>query len=125
MIEGSPEDASHSDPISADPTFIALFSRLVDDAERFVRAEIRLYRANLVSRLADARLAVMMLIVGFLLAQSATVALLVGLVVFLSPSLGALGSIGLVVGGALAVAGLLAWFAIGKILTATKVEEKP
>ena len=47
MAGHSPEDDSIG----------ALFARLIDDGERFVRAEVRLYRAQLFSRLHDARAA--------------------------------------------------------------------
>lgn len=108
----------------AEESIVALFSRLVDDAETFVRAEIRLYRANLFERLTEARTAIIMILTAFLLAQSAIIALLVGLVVILRPILGAVGATAVVVVGAIAVAGLLAWLAIDKFRRVTEVNGK-
>ncbi|WP_374125533.1 phage holin family protein [Sphingomonas sp. 28-62-11] len=107
-----------------DDSFVALFGRLVDDAERFVRAELRLYRANLFSRLAETRTAIIMILTSFLLAQSAIIALLVGLVVILRPSLGAIGATAAVVGGSITVALLLAWLAMNKFRAVTDIKDK-
>lgn len=111
-------------PVEADESIVALFSRLVDDAETFVRAEIRLYRANLFERLTEARTAIVMILTAFLLAQSAIIALLVGLVVILRPMLGAVGATATVVIGAITIAGLLAWVAIDKISRVTEIKSK-
>lgn len=108
----------------ADESIVALFSRLVDDAETFVRAEIRLYRANLFERLTEARTAIVMILTAFLLAQSAIIALLVGLVVILRPILGAVGATATVVVSAITIAGLLAWLAIDKISRVTEINSK-
>ncbi len=119
-------DESPAAPAStdADESIVALFSRLVDDAETFVRAEIRLYRANLFARLTEARTAIIMILTAFLLAQSAIIALLVGLVVILRPSLGAIGATATVVTVAITIAGLLAWLAIDKIRRVTEINGK-
>ncbi len=100
-----------------------LFARLIEDAERFVRAELRLYRADLFSRLAEARSAIILILIGFLLAQSAIIALLVGMIVILRPVLGAVGATASVVGGSIIVATLLAWIALGKLNKATEIED--
>lgn len=138
-VDGSPQsadDASMTAPASRpvegdtqagngnDDSIVALFTRLIDDAERFVRAELRLYRASLFSRLADARVAIIMLLTSFLIAQSAIIALLVGLVVILRPSLGAVGATATVVGGGVVTAALLAWLAIEKIRKLTNIRDK-
>ncbi len=120
-VDGSP---AAPPPVEADESIVALFSRLVDDAETFVRAEIRLYRANLFARLTEARTAIIMILTAFLLAQSAIIALLVGLVVILRPILGAVGATASVVIGAITVAGLLAWLAIDKISRVTEINSK-
>ena len=122
MIEETPPPPPKS---AADDSIVALFTRLVDDAETFVRAEIRLYRANVFSRLSDARTAIIMLLTSFLIAQSAIIALLVGLVVILRPALGATGATATVVIGGVSVAGLLAWLAINKIRKLTDIKGKP
>ncbi|OYY72149.1 phage holin family protein [Sphingomonas sp. 28-63-12] len=112
------------DEIEKDDSIAALFSRLVDDAERFVRAEVRLYRANLFNSLTEARSAIIMLLASLLLAQSAVIALLVGLVVILRRPLGAVGATAIVVVGALVIAALLGGLAIGKIRRATDIKDK-
>lgn len=103
--------------------FVALFTRLIDDGEEFVRAEMQLYRAQLLARLKEGRSAVIMVIVAFFLAQSALVALLVGLVATLRRPLGPAGATAVVVLGALLVAGALAWLGIDKLRRATEIKE--
>lgn len=122
MIEEAPPPPLKT---AADDSIVGLFTRLVDDAETFVRAEIRLYRANVFSRLSDARTAIIMLLTSFLIAQSAIIALLVGLVVILRPAFGAVGATATVVIGGVSVAGLLAWLAINKIRQLTDIKGKP
>ncbi len=122
----APVDTSRAKPppVETDESIVALFSRLVDDAETFVRAEIRLYRANVFARLTEARTAIIMILTAFLLAQSAIIALLVGLVVILRPILGAVGATATVVIGAITVAGLMGWLAIAKISRVTEINSK-
>lgn len=107
----------------AGESFGSLFARLVDDAKAFVRAELVLYRANLSSRLGEAKIAAIMLIGAFFLAQSAIVALLVGLIIGLSPHLGPIGATAVVALGGIAVAAALGWSAIGKIGHLTSVSD--
>lgn len=109
---------------SEDESIAALLARLIEDAERFVRAELRLYRADLFSRVTDARTAIVMMLAGFLLAQSAVIALLVGLIVILRRPLGAVGATAAVVGTALVLAVVLAKIALGKISKATAIEDR-
>lgn len=106
-----------------DDSFVSLFARLVDNAEGFVRAELRLYRANLLNRFAEARSGILMALAGLLLAQSAVIALLVGLVVILRRPLGAIGATLTVVGGAAILAGLLGWLAVRSIRKATEIKD--
>lgn len=101
----------------------SLFARLVDDGERFVRAELKLYRATLFNRLADARVAIVGLLVAFLLVQSAIIALLVGLIVILRRPLGAVGATASVVGGAVIVAVVLAQLALMRLRKVTEIED--
>ena len=112
------QDGSEEDSIAT------LFGRLIEDAERFVRAELRLYRADLFNRLNNTKIAIFMLLTGFLLAQSAIIALLVGLIVILRRPLGAVGATACVVGVALSIAAVLARVAIGKVGKATKIEDR-
>lgn len=111
------------DPPTED-SFVELFSRLVDDAERLVRAELRLYRAQLFARAKEARSAIILLAAAFFIAQSAMVAFLVGLLATLRGPLGPIGATLVVVVGAIAIASLMAWVAIGKIRRATEVRDR-
>jgi hypothetical protein len=114
-------------PEAEQPTadsFVTLFSRLVDDAEDFVHAELQLYRARLFARLKQGRTAIIMIAVAFFLAQSAMIAFLVGLVATLRGPLGPAGATGVVVLGALTIAALLGWLAIGRLRKATDIGER-
>lgn len=106
--------------------FVKLFLRLIDDVERFIRAELRLWRAQAYEKLRQARTAIIMIVAGFLIAQAAFIAFLVGLLIILrqeaqlSPALATL----VVVGTALVVAGVLVQIAILKIKKLTEIREK-
>ena len=102
-----------------------LFSRLIDDAERFVRAEVNLYRAQAFARIGEARLALLLGVTAFLLAQSALIAMLVGLVLVVRRSLGPALATLIVVGGALIVAGLMVAVAVAKIKKLTRIKDGP
>ena len=108
----------------AEDSFVTLFTRLVDDAEDFVRAEVQLYRAEAFARLREGRTAIILLAVAFFLAQSAVVALLVGLLATLRRPLGPAGATAVVVAGALAIAGALVRGGIGLLKKATKVKDR-
>ncbi len=102
----------------------ALVSRLVDDGEVFVRAELKLYRARLFARLDDARNAVILAVIALSLAQAVIVAALVGLLIVLRPLLGAGGATATVVVAGLCVAALLAYLAWRLVLKATEIRDK-
>lgn len=103
----------------------ALFSRLIDDAERFVRAEIRLYRAEFLSRVGEARVAIILGVIALLLAQSAVIAMVLGLLLILRHSLGEIGATVLVVVVSLAIAALLVRIAIAKVQAITEIKDVP
>ncbi len=103
---------------------VALFLRLIDDAERFVRAEMRLYRAQLFDKLRQARSAILLGVVAFLLAQSAIITTLVGLVLILRHAVGLEWAVVIVVVGGFAVAGLLVHIAVTKVRKLTEIRER-
>jgi len=102
----------------------ALVSRLIDDGEGFVRAELKLYRARLFSRLDDARNAIVLAVIALSLAQAVIVAALVGVLIILRPVLGPAGATGAVIVGGLALAGLLGWLGWRALLKATEIKDK-
>lgn len=129
IIDPPPPAALDPEPEVAAPapdtSIGALFARLIDDAERFVRAEINLYRAQFVARLDDAKAVILLGAIAFLLAQSALIALLVGLLVILLKPLGAVGATAVVVGTALIVVAILIRIAIVKLKTITEIKDGP
>ncbi len=111
--EPSPEDSIPS-----------LVSRLIDDGEHFVRAELKLYRARLFSRLDEVRNAILLGIGAIVLAQAILVAGLVGVLLTLRPYTGtALATLIMVVLG-LAITALMAWLAYRLIKRATEIQDK-
>jgi len=110
-----------------DPDSIGhLFSRLIDDAERFVRAEVNLYRAQIVARLNEVKVAILLGVTAFLLAQSALIAMLVGLVLVVRMQVhSAAWATAIVVGGALIVAGMMVAVAVAKIKKITRIKDGP
>ena len=89
----------------------SLVTRLIDDGEEFVRAELKLYRARLFSRLDEARNAIILAVIALSLVQAVMVAALVGVLIVLRRPLGPGGATAVVVVAGLALAGLLglAW----------------
>ena len=102
----------------------ALVSRLIDDGEQFVRAELKLYRARLVSRLDEARNAIILVVIALSLVQAVMVAALVGLLIVLRPLMGPGSATGVVVVAGLGIAGLLAFLAWRLLLKATEIKDK-
>ena len=117
MAELPPDNDSNS--------IARLFARLVDDAERFVRAEIRLYRAEFLSRVGEARIAIVLGIIALLLAQSAIIAMVLGLLLILRHPLGEVGATIVVVIVSLGIAALLVRIAVTKVQKITEIKDKP
>jgi len=69
-----------------------LFTRLIDDGGRLIRAEIELYRQVSIHRLLRSRMAVVLAITAILLIQGSVTALLVGLLFGLARWLGPVGA---------------------------------
>lgn len=104
-------------------SIVGLVTRLIDDVERFVRAEISLYRAQMLERAREAQGAIVMLIIAFVLAQATVFTLLVALVLILRRWMGLYWASGLVIVAALIVTLILAKVAIDKLKNATRVSE--
>jgi hypothetical protein len=99
----------------ADASIGDLFHQLVDDGRTLVGAEVNLYKQVALYRAGKAKIGIIALVGGGLLAFAGLIAFLVGLVMGLADLIGPVGS-GLVV---LAVTGIIAFllvrFGIGKM----------
>ena len=102
----------------------SLVSRLIDDGEQFVRAELKLYRARLFSRLDEVRNAILLGIGALVLAQSVVVAALVGLLMTMRWLVGPGWATLIVVGGGLLVVAAMAWMAWLLVKKATEIKDK-
>ena len=92
-----------------------LFTRLVDDAKLYGRAELDYYRTLARERLRAGRSSLWMGGVALALGNAAGIALVVGMVLTLSPLVGPGLATLIVVVVALALAGLMGWLAWQKI----------
>lgn len=111
----------HLPPLPADPDIVPeidekrheegsigeLLSRLVDDAEDFVRAEIKLYRVEAIHKVNIYRSLLVIAAIGGLLAFGSVTLMLIALVFALSPFIGAAWAAFLVALVAMLLAGLL------------------
>jgi cell division protein FtsW (lipid II flippase) len=114
-VEGEPQP---------DDSIPSLVGRLIDDGEQFVRAELKLYRARLFSRLDEVRNAILLGIGALVLAQAILVSGLVGILLTLRPYVGtALATLIMVVIG-LATTALMAFLAYRLIKRATEIKDK-
>jgi hypothetical protein len=114
-VEGEPQP---------DDSITSLVSRLIDDGENFVRAEVKLYRARLFSRLDEARNAILLGIGALVLAQAVLVAALVGLLMTLRWLIGPGWATLIVVGGGVLVTAIMAWSAWLLVKKATTITDK-
>lgn len=92
-----------------------LFSRLVLELRDWFEAEFALYRAQATRRALSAAVAGVLILAAVTLAQSALVALLIGMIMLLAPQMGTGFAILTVVGVTLSMGGLLAWLGVRRI----------
>ena len=88
-----------------------LFGRLVEDGKGFARAEVAYYRTLAAGKAAEARNPLIFAATALVIALSAVTALLVGLILTLSPLVGPGFATLIVIVATLAVVGLLGWLA--------------
>lgn len=88
-----------------------LLSRLVEDLRESTRAEVALYRAQILGWVAQAKIVATYGIIALLLVNSAVIALFVGLLLILQHHVGPLWATVIVVLGTLAIAGVFGWLA--------------
>ena len=125
MAGGDTTDTPPPGPPAEPPSLAELFARLIDDAERFVRAEIRLYRAHLLARVTDAKLVLILIGGALVLGQAAVIALLTGAILSLAREIGPLAATAIVVALALIVAAVMARIAVARIKAMTARPDDP
>jgi hypothetical protein len=96
-------------PDGAPPSLGELTTGLVEDVRRWFDAEFALYRIEATRRSISVGVAAGMIFGALALAQAALVALLVGIVILLSPMVGTGLAIVIVIGTTLAIIALLGW----------------
>lgn len=101
--------------MSGDAPIGQLFSQLVDDGKRYARAEVALYKAKAADRVLPLKPAAIFAAIGVVLTLSTVTALLVGLILALTPALGPLGATAAVTVAALALAALLFYIAYKRV----------
>lgn len=115
-------DARVEQPV--DSSIGDLFGQLVDDGRNLVRAEVGLYKEVALYRAGKAKIGIIALVAGGLLAYAGLIAALVGLVMGLADLVGPVFG-GLIV---LAVAGIVAFllvrFGLGKVAAISGDEEE-
>lgn len=92
-----------------------LFSQLVDDGKRYARAEVELYKAKAQEKAEPIKWAAIFGGAAAVLALSAVIALLVGLILSLEPQVGPFGATLIVVLVTFAIAGLLGYLAYKQV----------
>jgi hypothetical protein len=100
-----------------------LCGELVDDAKLLARAEIARVRAIVFRRIVKGRMAILFALASALLAQSAVLLLLVGLLLYLRRHIGILPATGVVMAGAVAASALFAWLAFRQVKAALNKED--
>lgn len=108
-----------------DDSIGTLAARALADARAYAEAELAYWKALALSRLADARAALVLVALVFLLANAAGIALVVGLVLILSPLIGPAAATGIVVVVALIAAAFVARAALHRIRRATRPKDAP
>jgi hypothetical protein len=104
-------DAPQPEPQPEEKSIGELFQQLVEDGRTYAEAEVGYYRTLARAKLRDARAMLWMGAVALALAQAAAVALIVGLLLTLSPLVGPALATLIVVLAFLAISGLMGWLA--------------
>jgi hypothetical protein len=100
-----------------------LCDQLAQDARFLARAEIARVRAIVFRRIVKGRLAIFFAATSALLAQSAVLVLLVGLMLYLRIHLGIIGATLVSMAVALIFSGLFAWLALQRVKHALRKED--
>ena len=105
------DDLARDEP-EGDESIPALLSRVLSDAENLARAEIELQKAKVVARIDDARNGILLLLASVATGSVALTALVVGVLMVLTPLIGPGGATAIVVGTLVLVSALLGWLAM-------------
>jgi hypothetical protein len=106
------------EPQEQEPGIGELLHRLVEDGRGYARAEIGYYRTLARIRFAAARLGLALAAVALLLVLGAFIALVVGILLTLSPIVGPGFATLITFFGMLLIAGLLGWLGFGRVKAA-------
>ena len=101
--------ASHR--VVADDSIATLLSRVVSDAQHVVHSEIDLQKAKLGAKVDEAKGGVVLQLGAAMLGLLGLIALVVGLLMILTPLLGPIAATAIVAGGLLALAALFGFLA--------------
>ena len=100
-----------------------LCGQLIDDGKELARAEVARARAIVFRRVVKGRMAILFAVASALLAQSASLLLLVGLLLYLRRFVGILPATGIVMVLAMAVSALFAWLAFQHVKKMLSTED--
>lgn len=100
-----------------------LCGELVDDAKLLARAELARVRAIIFRRIVKGRMAILFAIASALLAQSASLLLLVGMLLYLARHVGIIAATVIVMAIAVAASGLFAWLAFQRVKKALSKDD--
>ncbi|AYJ85587.1 hypothetical protein D3Y57_05855 [Sphingomonas paeninsulae] len=107
------------------PSLGALFARLIQEGEAFIRAEVLLYRAQATRKAFSAGLIVALVCGALMLAQALIVAVLIGIILTIAPSVGMGRSVLIVAAVTLVLIAVCGFVARSKISALLKPEDAP
>jgi hypothetical protein len=116
-------DAPIEDDTETRESIAELCGDLVEDAKFLARAEVARVRAIIFRRLVKGRMAVAFAVASALLAQSAVLVLLVGLLLYLRIHVGIVGATLISMAVALIASGLFGWLAFQRVKHALGKED--
>lgn len=100
-----------------------LCGELVDDAKELARAEVARVRAIVFRRVVKGRMAILFALASALLAQSAVLLLLVGMLLYLRRHVGTLSATAIIMAAAITASALFAWLAYRRVKDALSKED--
>lgn len=117
-----------AEPVAAEAHRLSLgelFARLIDEAGQYVRAEVRLYRAQAARKAFSAGLIVALVGGAIMLTQALLVTLSVGTVLLIAPTVGTGWALLIVVIATILLIALCIMIARARISSMTKAEDMP